>query len=66
MGKLYTIEIKNIYSDAKYTITSFARDHREVHKHVLHKVISRNEHILKIHYQDRCVFDDNIGFISKK
>ena len=58
--------IKNIYSNATYNITSFGADDREVHKHVLYDVISQNECILKIYYKKRCVFDDEIGFISKK
>jgi hypothetical protein len=66
MGKIYTVEIKNIYLDTSYCITSFGDDPRSVHKHVLFKVISRNEIIMSIHYNQQCVFDDEIGFISKK
>jgi hypothetical protein len=66
MGKIYTVDIKNIYSEEIYSITSFGDDPRDVHKYVLTKSISRNEEIDKIYTEDRCVFDNKKGFIPKR
>ena len=62
MGKLYQLQIENIYSKDLYDITSFGNDPREVHKHVLTGVISCNERIVKIKFNNTIVFEDNKGF----
>ena len=66
MGKLYQLVIENIYSKDRYSITSFGNDPRNVHKHVLYDVISKNERILEIVLNDRQLFHDSVGFVSKK
>tara|TARA_Y100000592_G_C5417538_1_gene291454 strand:+ start:169 stop:372 length:204 start_codon:yes stop_codon:yes gene_type:complete len=62
MGKLYQLQIENLYSKDLYDITSFGDDPREIHKHVLMDVISRNERIVKITHEDKVVFNDSKGF----
>ena len=66
MGKLYTLEIENIYTSDRYDIKSFGHETREVHKHVLLNVISQNERIVKMILDNREVFHDSVGFITKK
>ena len=66
MGKLYQLVIENVYTKDRYDITSFGDDPRSVHKHVLFNVISQNERIVQIQFENRQIFHDSIGFISKK
>ena len=65
MGKLYQLQIENIYSKDRYEITSFGEDPREVHKHVLVSVISQNERIVEIKYEKKSVFKDHVGFFTQ-
>lgn len=65
MGKLYKLDINNIFTGATYEITAFGDEPREVHKRVLYDVISHNEKILTIFDSDEeKIFDDSIGFID--
>ena len=66
MGKLYSVIILNIITNKEYKITSFGNCVQEVHKHVLFKVLSRNENIESILYNDECMFDDTTGFFTEK
>ena len=62
MGKLYQLIIENNYSKEKYDITSFGNDPREVHKRVMFDVISLNETIIQIKFEDQIVFHNDKGF----
>jgi|SaaInlStandDraft_2_1057019.scaffolds.fasta_scaffold141429_2 hypothetical protein len=65
MGKLYNVTIQNIITDRVYSITSFGTSPQSIHKHVLYKVVSRNEKILYISLDDTQVFDNDTGFFTE-
>jgi len=67
MGKLYTINVKNIYTSDRYNVTQLGNSAQEVHKDALYKCITKSDVIEAIFTSSGAqVFDDSIGFIDEK
>lgn len=62
MGKLYNVKIQNNTTKNQYDIVSYGDNVQEVHKKILYSNITRNETILHIKYEDKLLFDNDIGF----
>jgi hypothetical protein len=62
MSKLYDVIIQNIITETDYKIKTLGSNCQEVHKHVLYKILSRNEIILSIEIDQVELFDNNVGF----
>jgi hypothetical protein len=66
MGKLYTINVRNTYTDDCYNVTQLGDTAQEVHKDALYKCIRHSDIIDKIYTSTGFkVFDDSTGFIDE-